>query len=578
MLAMGALGLHMPIRDVTREVEMISGMPDEALRGAPRGLTLHCRGWQQEAAYRMLLNNLDPEVAERPRDLVVYGGLGKAARNQECLRAILATLQTLSEDETLLVQSGKPVAVFRTHTYAPRVLIANSNLVPQWATWDEFRRLDALGLMMYGQMTAGSWIYIGSQGILQGTYETFAAAARTRGWPDLAGKIVLTAGLGGMGGAQPLAITMLGGVAICVEAEPWRVIRRIESRYLDVRAADYDDAIRLALEAAREKRPLSIGLVGNAADLFPRFLADAVAIDMVTDQTSAHDPLNGYIPAGIDLESLPGLRTADPARYIELAGASAVRHVEAMVGFHRAGVETFDYGNSLRGLAAEHGYADAFAYPGFVPAYIRPLFCEGKGPFRWVVLSGDPADLAVTDDAVLEEFAGDEHICRWIRLARDKVAFQGLPARICWLGFGERARLGLRFNELVKSGKVSAPIVIGRDHLDAGSVASPHRETESMLDGSDAVADWPLLNALLNTACGASWVSLHHGGGVGMGKSIHAGMVVVADGTAEMGDRIERVLIADPGMGVVRHADAGYPIALDAARRHHLNIPMLDTR
>jgi urocanate hydratase len=553
----------------------MTSIQDIALRGAPHGDTLQCRGWQQEAAYRMLLNNLDPQVAERPQDLVVYGGLGKAARNHECLAAILSTLRTLASDETLLVQSGKPVAVFRTHEAAPRVLIANSNLVPQWATWDEFRRLDQLGLMMYGQMTAGSWIYIGSQGILQGTYETFAAAAKKRGWQDLTGKVVLTAGLGGMGGAQPLAITMLGGVAICVEAEPQRIVRRLETRYLDVRAADYTEAIHLAETAARERRPLSIGLVGNAADLFPRFLADGVKLDMVTDQTSAHDPLNGYIPAGIDLESAAALRASDPGKYIRLAGESAVRHVAAMVGFHRSGVETFDYGNSLRGLASENGYAEAFEYPGFVPAYIRPLFCEGKGPFRWVVLSGDPADLAATDEAVLEEFADNEHVCRWIRLAREKVAFQGLPARICWLGYGERARLGARFNEMVRTGKVSAPIVIGRDHLDAGSVASPHRETESMRDGSDAIADWPLLNALLNTACGASWVSLHHGGGVGMGKSIHAGMVIVADGTAQMGDRLERVLTADPGMGVVRHVDAGYPEAITAAREHGLHIPMM---
>jgi len=547
----------------------------DALRGAPHGSRLNCRGWQQEAAYRMLLNNLDPQVAERPRDLVVYGGAGKAARNLECLHAILASLRALADDETLIVQSGKPVAVFRTHAWAPRVLIANANLVPDWATWDEFRRLDALGLTMYGQMTAGSWIYIGTQGILQGTYETFAAAAAANGWADLAGRIVLTAGLGGMGGAQPLAITMLGGVAICVEAEPQRIQRRLETRYLDVWAGDYDEAIQLAMEAARERRPLSIGVAGNAADLFPRFLADGIPIDMVTDQTSAHDPLNGYIPAGLDLETAAALRLSDPKRYIEMAGASAVRHAMAMVGFARSGVETFDYGNSLRGLAQEHGYADAFEYAGFVPKYIRPLFCEGKGPFRWVVLSGDPKDLAATDEAVLEEFSDNEHVCRWIRLAREKVAFQGLPARICWLGYGERARLGARFNEMVAKGVVSAPIVIGRDHLDTGSVASPHRETESMRDGSDAIADWPLLNALLNTACGASWVSIHHGGGVGMGKSIHAGMVVVADGTAAMGERIARVLTADPGMGVVRHADAGYPEAIAVARERNIQMPML---
>jgi urocanate hydratase len=544
-------------------------------QGSPHGTTLHCKGWQQEAAYRMLLNNLDPAVAERSEDLVVYGGLGKAARNEQCLDAILETLRSLEDDETLLVQSGKPVAVFPSHIGAPRVLLANANLVPQWATWDEFRRLDALGLIMYGQMTAGSWIYIGTQGILQGTYETFAAAARKRGWLDLAGRVVLTAGLGGMGGAQPLAVNMLNGVAICVEVDPARIARRIETRYLDCWTAEYTEAVAMAAAAAGDCRPLSIGLLGNAADLFPRFLTDRVPIDLVTDQTSAHDPLNGYVPAGISLEAALALRESDPGAYVRQAGASAVRHVEAMVGFHRAGVETFDYGNSLRGLAQEHGYADAFAYPGFVPAYIRPLFCEGKGPFRWAVLSGDPADLAMTDEVVLDEFAGDEHICRWIRLAREKVAFQGLPARVCWLGYGERARLGARFNELVRTGRVQAPIVIGRDHLDAGSVASPHRETEAMRDGSDAIADWPLLNALIATACGASWVSLHQGGGVGMGKSIHAGLVVVADGTAAMAERIERVLTADPGMGIARHADAGYPEAIAAARRHGLHIPML---
>jgi urocanate hydratase len=545
------------------------------LRGAPRGTALTCRGWQQEAALRMLLNNLDPEVAERPQELIVYGGAGKAARNHACLRAILDSLRSLGDDETLIVQSGKPVAVFRTHSFAPRVLIANSNLVPQWATWDEFRRLDALGLTMYGQMTAGSWIYIGTQGILQGTYETFAAAARKRGWEDLAGKIVLTAGLGGMGGAQPLAITMLGGVAICVEVEPQRIIRRLETRYLDVRANSYEEALHLAVEAARARKPLSIGLLGNAADLFPRFLAEGAPIDMVTDQTSAHDPLNGYIPAGIDLESAAALRVADPARYIEMVGQSAVLHAAALVGFCRKGIETFDYGNSLRGLAKEHGLEDAFSYPGFVPAYIRPLFCEGKGPFRWAVLSGDPADLAATDEAVLAEFPENEHVCRWIRLAHEKVAFQGLPARICWLGYGERARLGARFNKMVADGTVSAPIVIGRDHLDCGSVASPHRETEAMRDGSDAIADWPLLNALLNTACGASWVSIHHGGGVGIGKSIHAGMVIVADGTPQMAERLERVLTADPGMGVVRHADAGYPEAEAMAKEQGISMPML---
>jgi len=553
---------------------------------APRGSTLQCKGWGQEAALRMLHNNLDPEVAERPDDLVVYGGAGKAARNWACFDAITATLRRLADDETLLVQSGKPVGVFRTNPWAPRVLISNAMLVPKWATWDEFRRLDALGLTMYGQMTAGSWIYIGAQGILQGTYETFAAAAAKRfGDPTgggrggdtatLEGKIVLTSGLGGMGGAQPLAITMLGGVALCVEADPARIERRIAERYLDVAASDLDDALEQVRQAARERRPLSVGVLGNAADVYPQLLTLGFIPDVVTDQTSAHDPLNGYIPAGYDVAAADLLRQRDPARYIALAGASAVRHCAAMVGFQAAGSETFDYGNNLRGLAQDHGYANAFAFPGFVPAYIRPLFCQGKGPFRWVALSGDPADIRKTDQAVLEEFPDDGKVTRWIRMAGEKVAFQGLPARICWLGQGERARLGLRFNRMVADGTLSAPIVIGRDHLDTGSVASPYRETEAMADGSDAIADWPILNALLNTAAGASWVSVHHGGGVGIGNSIHAGMVIVADGTAAMAERLERVLTNDPGTGVMRHADAGYDLAIRTARAQGLDLPMV---
>jgi urocanate hydratase len=528
----------------------------------------------------MLHNNLDPEVAERPDDLIVYGGAGKAARNWQCFDAIVATLRRLADDETLLVQSGKPVGVLRTHPWAPRVLIANALLVPEWATWDEFRRLDALGLTMYGQMTAGSWIYIGSQGILQGTYETFAAAAAKKGpssdvAPLLEGKIVLTSGLGGMGGAQPLAVTMLGGVALCVEVDAARIARRIAEGYLDAAAPDLDGALRQAREAAAHRAPLSLGVQGNAAEIYPRLLAMGVVPDLVTDQTSAHDPLGGYIPAGYDVEAAADLRRSAPADYVARAGASAAQHCAAMVGFQEAGAEVFDYGNNLRGLAREHGYAAAFSYPGFVPAYIRPLFCQGKGPFRWVALSGDPADIHKTDQAVLEEFAGEEHaaVARWIRLAGRKIKFQGLPARICWLGQGERARLGLRFNRMVADGTLAAPIVIGRDHLDTGSVASPYRETEGMRDGSDAIADWPILNALLTTASGASWVSVHHGGGVGIGKSIHAGMVVVADGTSMMAERLERVLINDPASGVMRHADAGYDLALDTARAHGLDLP-----
>jgi urocanate hydratase len=542
---------------------------------APRGVEISCRGWQQEAALRMLMNNLDPEVAERPEDLVVYGGTGKAARNWECLWSIVSTLQRLADEETLLVQSGKPVAVFRTNPWAPRVLIANSLLVPDWANWDTFRELERAGLTMYGQMTAGSWIYIGTQGILQGTYETFAAVAEQRFGGTLEGTVSLTAGLGGMGGAQPLAITMNGGVALCVEVDPHRIERRLETGYLDERVDDLDKAVRRAEEAKRTGEAVSIGVSGNAAEVFPALLERGFAPDAVTDQTSAHDPLGGYIPAGCSLEEAAELRESDPERYVIEARRSMARHCEAMVGFMRRGAETFDYGNNLRGEAKLGGFEDAFAYPGFVPAYVRPLFCEGKGPFRWAALSGDPQDIAATDEAVLELFPEDEKLARWIRQAREKVHFQGLPARICWLGAGERHRAGLRFNELVADGTVSAPIVIGRDHLDTGSVASPYRETEAMADGSDAIADWPILNALLNTASGASWVAVHHGGGVGIGKSIHAGAQVVADGTAEGASRVERVLTNDPGIGVARHADAGYETAREAARRLGLDLPML---
>jgi urocanate hydratase len=535
---------------------------------------LRCRGWQQEAALRMLDNNLHPDVAERPQDLVVYGGIGKAARNPACLAAIRRELTQLGDEETLLVQSGKPVAVFETHAHAPRVLLANSNLVPKWATWAHFRELDAAGLMMYGQMTAGSWIYIGTQGILQGTYETFAAVARKRFGGSLAGRLVVTAGLGGIGGAQPLAVTMNGGCALCVEVDVQRIERRIETRYLDERAGSLDDALE-RLEAAQEaRRPLSIGLLGNAAEVLPELVRRGAHVDVVTDQTSAHDPLNGYVPAGLTVEQAEALRRSDPNDYLDRVGASVLAHVDAIRTLGRHGAEAFDYGNALRGVAADHGDTDAFAYPGFVPAYIRPLFCEGKGPFRWVALSGDPADIHATDEAILELFGEQEHIRRWMELAAERIAFQGLPARICWLGYGERHVAGLRFNEMVASGAVKAPIVIGRDHLDAGSVASPQRETEAMRDGSDAVADWPILNALVNTATGASWVSFHHGGGVGMGKSLHAGQVIVADGTPEAAERIRRTLLADPGMGVVRHADAGYPEALEAAERLGVRVPM----
>ena len=537
-------------------------------------MTLRCRGWQQEAALRMLENNLHPDVAEDPSRLVVYGGIGKAARDPASLEAIKRELTELADDETLLVQSGRPVGVVRTFEQAPRVLIANSNLVPQWATWEHFRELDAAGLMMYGQMTAGSWIYIGTQGILQGTYETFAAVAAKRFGGTLRGRLVVTAGLGGMGGAQPLAVTMNDGCALCVEVDLQRIERRLETRYLDERAADLDDALR-RLDAARaDGRALSIGLLGNAAEVLPELARRGVAVDVVTDQTSAHDPLNGYVPAGLTVEQAEALRRDDPDDYLRRVGESVLAHVGAMRDLQAAGAEAFDYGNALRGLAAAHGDRDAFAYPGFVPAYIRPLFCEGKGPFRWVALSGDPADIARTDDAILELFGDQEHIARWIRLARERVAFQGLPSRICWLGHGERHLAGLRFNEMVAAGELAAPIVIGRDHLDAGSVASPERETEAMRDGSDAVADWPILNALVNTACGASWVSVHHGGGVGMGKSIHAGQVCVADGTGLAAERLERVLTADPAMGVLRHADAGYPEAVAAAERGGVRVPM----
>jgi urocanate hydratase len=537
---------------------------------------LRCRGWEQEAALRMLENNLHPDVAERPQDLVVYGGIGKAARDQTSLATIKRELTTLGEAETLLVQSGKPVAVFETHEQAPRVLIANSNLVPQWATWETFRELDAAGLFMYGQMTAGSWIYIGTQGILQGTYETFAAVARKRFDGTLRGRLVVTAGLGGMGGAQPLAVTMNEGCALCVEVDLHRIERRLETRYLDERAADLDQALA-RLEAAREAgEAVSVGLLGNAAEVLPEMVRRGVHVDVVTDQTSAHDPLNGYVPAGVTVEQAEALRASDPDEYLRRVGESVLAHVDAIRALQGAGAEAFDYGNALRGLAESYGDEDAFAYPGFVPAYIRPLFCEGKGPFRWVALSGEEADIHATDDAILELFGDQEHIARWIALARERVAFQGLPARICWLGYGERHLAGVRFNEMVASGELRGPIVIGRDHLDAGSVASPERETESMADGTDAVADWPLLNALVNTACGASWVSIHHGGGVGMGKSIHAGQVCVADGTPRAGERIRRVLTADPGMGIVRHADSGEPDAIAAARRSGVRMPMLD--
>jgi urocanate hydratase len=541
---------------------------------APRGTTISCKGWQQEAALRMLMNNLDPDVAERPDDLVVYGGTGKAARNWAAFDAIVRELRDLESDETLLVQSGKPVGVLRTHRSAPRVLIANSNLVGRWATWEKFRELERAGLMMYGQMTAGSWIYIGSQGIVQGTYETFGAVARTHFDGSLAGRLVVTAGLGGMGGAQPLAATMLGAAILGVEVAEWRVDKRIETGYLDRKTHDLDEALRWLDEARAARTPLSVGLVGNAADVIPELARRGIVPDVLTDQTSAHDMLNGYIPAGMSLADAEALRAADPDEYVRRSTASAVRHVEGMLALQQQGAVTFDYGNNLRTVAFDAGLENAFDFPGFVPAYIRPLFCEGKGPFRWAALSGDPADIARTDELVLELFPDDEHLRRWITLAREKIQFQGLPARICWLGQGARAKFGVALNDLVARGEISAPIAIGRDHLDTGSVASPFRETEAMLDGTDAVADWPILNALVNTASGASWVSFHHGGGVGIGNSLHAGQVLVADGTPEMRERIERVLTNDPAMGVLRHADAGYDIARDTAARHDITIPL----
>jgi len=527
---------------------------------------------------RMLMNNLDPEVAENPAELVVYGGTGRAARSWEAFDAIVRTLRGLADDETLLVQSGKPVGVFTTHEWAPRVLIANSNLVPEWATWEEFRRLEALGLTMYGQMTAGSWIYIGSQGIVQGTYECFAEIARRRHGGSLAGTITLTAGLGGMGGAQPLAVTMNGGVALCVEVDRERIVRRLKTRYLDELASSPQDAVERCEEAKRDGRALSVGLEANAADVFPALLAQGFEADIVTDQTSAHDPLAGYVPNLMTLEQALELRASDPEEYVRRSRAAIAAHCSAMVGFQDAGSEVFDYGNSLRAEARLGGFERAFAYPGFVPAYIRPLFCEGKGPFRWVALSGDPADIAATDRAVLEEFPEDEGLARWIRKASERISFQGLPARICWLGYGQRRQLGVRFNEMVRSGELQAPIVIGRDHLDSGSVASPYRETEGMADESDAIADWPLLNALVNTAAGATWVSIHHGGGVGIGRSIHAGMVCVADGSELGASKLERVLTTDPGTGVMRHADAGYERAVSVAGERGVRIPMLEDR
>ncbi|RDI75038.1 hutU: urocanate hydratase [Gaiella occulta] len=560
------------MRDVDTAVEALCG--DLSAIRAPRGSALSARSWQTEAPLRMLLNNLDPEVAEHPQELVVYGGSGRAARSHDALRAIVRTLLRLADDETLLVQSGKPVGVFRTHEGAPRVLIANSLLVPAWASWSEFRRLEAAGLTMFGQMTAGSWIYIGTQGILQGTYQTFCAAGeRHFGSPDLSGRTILTAGLGGMGGAQPLAATMAGAAILCVDVDQRSIDRRLATRYVDEQAGTLDDALARVRAAAAARRPLSVALRGNAADVFPELVARGERFDLVTDQTAAHDPLTGYVPAEVPFEEAAGLRARDPQRYLELASQSIVAHVRAMCDFVRMGCYVFDYGNNLRGEARAGGLEEAFSYPGFVPAYIRPLFCRGIGPFRWAALSGDPADIAVIDRALRALFPDDVLLQRWLAMAPGKVAFQGLPARICWLGYGDRVKAGLAINELVRVGEVSAPVVIGRDHLDSGSVASPYRETEAMQDGSDAIADWPILNALLNTAAGATWVSVHHGGGVGIGNSIHAGMVVLADGTADAAARLERVLTADPGTGVMRHADAGYEEALDAARAGGLDLP-----
>ncbi|MHC1737770.1 MAG: urocanate hydratase [Ignavibacteriaceae bacterium] len=542
---------------------------------APTGNTLSCKGWIQEAALRMLMNNLDPDVAENPDELIVYGGTGKAARNWACFDAIISSLKNLNENETLLVQSGKPVGVFQTHSDAPRVIISNSMLVPRWANWDEFRRLEALGLTMYGQMTAGSWIYIGTQGILQGTYETFAECGRKHFNSDLSGKFLLTAGIGGMGGAQPLAATMNGAAFLGIDVDESRIQKRIDTGYIDVMTHNIDEAIKLVLEAKNNKRPLSVGLVGNAADVLPKLLKRNILPDILTDQTSAHDTLNGYVPSGMSFAEALALRKSDPDKYIQLTKATIVTHLKAMLEFKKLGVITFDYGNNIRGEAKANGVENAFDIPGFVPDYIRPLFCDGKGPFRWAALSGKPEDIYATDEAVMEAFPENKSLTNWIHKAKEKIHFQGLPSRICWLGYGERAKMGKIFNDLVASGKVSAPIVIGRDHLDCGSVASPYRETEAMLDGSDAIADWPILNALLNAIGGASWVSVHHGGGVGIGNSIHAGMVVVADGTPEAEKRLLRVLTYDPGMGIVRHADAGYDRAITNANKFEINIPML---
>lgn len=541
---------------------------------APRGNKITCKGWQQEAAMRMLMNNLDPEVAEKPDELIVYGGRGKAARNWECYKAIISSLKKLENDETLLIQSGKPVGILKTHNYAPRVLIANSNLVGNWANWEVFDELEKKGLIMYGQMTAGSWIYIGTQGILQGTYETFSACARKHFKSDLTGKLVVSGGLGGMGGAQPLAITMNGGVAIVIEVDPERIQKRLKTGYVDVVSESLDEALEIAEKNLKSKTPISIGLLGNCSEILPEMLKRGVKIDVLTDQTSAHDPLNGYVPGGITLKEAIELRKKDPKKYISMSMESIAKHVEAMLAFQKKGTIVFDYGNNIRTMAYKQGVKNAYDFPGFVPAYIRDLFCEGKGPFRWVALSGDKKDIEITDKLAIETFPENESMVRWIKMASKKVHFQGLPARICWLGYGERHILGLKFNEYVRKGKISAPIVIGRDHLDSGSVASPYRETEAMKDGSDAIADWPILNALVNTASGASWVSFHHGGGVGMGYSLHAGQVIVCDGTKEMDVRIERVLTNDPAMGVLRHADAGYEKAIKFAKSKKIKIPM----
>ncbi len=554
---------------------MVRNLPPQDPIRAPRGSTLSCKGWHQEAAMRMLMNNLDPEVGERPQDLVVYGGTGKAARNWECYYRIVESLRRLENDETLLVQSGKPVGVFRTHAFAPRVLISNAMLVPAWGNWEKFRELEELGLTMYGQMTAGSWIYIGTQGILQGTYETFAAAARRHFGGSLKSRLVLTAGLGGMGGAQPLAVTLNDGVILAVEVDPKRIEKRVKTGYCEVMTSNLDEALDLALTAKRQGIPKSIGLVGNAAEVHPEIFKRGILPDLMTDQTSAHDALNGYVPAGLTLDEARELRSKHPQEYIHRAMDSMALHVQTMLDFQKRGVIVFDYGNNIRAQALARGVKNAFDFPGFVPAFIRPLFCTGRGPFRWAVLSGDPADIARIDDVVLREFKDNSSLTRWISLAREKIHFQGLPARICWLGYGERDRLGVLVNRMVKSGEVKAPVVFGRDHLDAGSVASPNRETEAMRDGSDAIADWPILNALLNTAAGASWISVHHGGGVGIGYSIHAGMVVVADGTPETELRLQRVLTTDPGTGIMRHADAGYPEAITAAKEKGVKLPGL---